>query len=1297
MVSLPPDVNTKLFYDGVWNDISGDLRLTQALEITRGVSSEGSTPDPVEASALLNNRHLEYSPRNPTSPLFGKIGRNTPIQFDLEEGGPYLLFPSGIHSVSTPDAASLDVLGDIDVRFDVQPNDWGSPQMLVIRWASGGNLHYSFAIGQNREIWFWWSPTGLSAATVSAKTTVPVPFYDDQRVTIRVTVDVNNGASGNTTTFYYADALEPEEWIPIGAPVVNSGTTSLFNATAPLFIGDNQVSLLPDGSSGISRLQGKAYGLQVRDGIDGTLEVDLDVATNAVAGGTTFTGNDGRVWTRSGTSSLSNVYTRFVGEVPAWPPLRHLTGNDKTTAINPTGITRRLDAGNKPVDSAILRFIKDMGPIECWPLTDGQNSEAGKSLLGGRDMIMTIEPGTTDKAGIWAAGSLAEWIEPVIQIPPDATGQLSGQVPALAQDETWSVDFFLRGGGNESAGVFNIYGRGAGTATNPRVWIQMVFNGNLDTLSTIWTYEENDTSSSGLVFSPNPTANIYDDALHHVRFTANPGISSTVCDLYIDGVLTATGSFAFVMEPVKTLYLGWGFLTLTNENMTDRSFGYITYWDSSAPSAAAVWDAVTGHQGERAGTRIERLATEANVVAAVQGDVSTQVQMGIQQRQKFVDLVQACATSDLGYALEKRDANALWYRSHVTLYNQTPVFTLDFSNGVVGAPFKPVDDDKLSRNDVSVQRESGGVPSRQVLEEGVMSVQDPPLGIGRYDVAYERNLYTDDLAAQLAYQYLHLGTFDGLRYTKITLDLANPRVYAMIHKIFRADVGDKIRITNLPEDLPPDDVDLLILGYTEEIGADVWRITFNCIPGEPWNVGITNDDERGRADSDNSTLALSASSAATSIKVITDPDKARWVNANPILNSNSTFDSGISGWNAFGGATIAWNSVLGHQGAGSIEVTTTGAASPRAEGARVSVAGDRQYVLSGWLHTDMVLGATASVSVNWYTALSGGSYISTSSINLATMPTGEWTYFEGVVTAPATALGAGVLTSLGGTPAAGLVWRGDELQLRDYVAASYPSDFPFDIKASGERMTVTAIAQGVEDNFTRTVTAGWGTANSGQAWSTSGGSSTDYTVGSGVGNHIMTTTNVSRRTFLDAGYADSDLYCTITVPATSTGGSQFAGVMSRYTSGADVYYVRLEFTTANAVNYTIRKRTGDVDTQLASYTTAHTHTAGDSYKIRFQTVGSTLRAKFWLNAAGNSEPHVWQMTATDTDQPSATSVGMRSIVSTGNTNTNPTIRYDDFLNIRPQNFTVTRSVNGVVKALPAGDSVSLALPVYVAL
>ena len=61
----------------------------------------------------------------------------------------------------------------------------------------------------------------------------------------------------------------------------------------------------------------------------------------------------------------------MAGEVPAWPPTRDLSGNDNYVSINPSGLLRRMDAGNRPQESALLRYIKTRSPIECWPLTDG--------------------------------------------------------------------------------------------------------------------------------------------------------------------------------------------------------------------------------------------------------------------------------------------------------------------------------------------------------------------------------------------------------------------------------------------------------------------------------------------------------------------------------------------------------------------------------------------------------------------------------------------------------------------------------------------------------------------------------------------------------------------------------------------------------------------------------------------------------------------------------------------------------------------------------------------------------------
>lgn len=63
-----------------------------------------------------------------------------------------------------------------------------------------------------------------------------------------------------------------------------------------------------------------------------------------------------------------------------------------------------------------------------------------------------------------------------------------------------------------------------------------------------------------------------------------------------------------------------------------------------------------------------------------------------------------------------------------------------------------------------------------------------------------------------------------------------------------------------------------------------------------------------------------------------------------------------------------------------------------------------------------------------------------------------------------------------------------------WVDAASAWDFPFDVRIGGEVMTVALITGPVQDAFARTVATGWGTATSGQAWTTTGGSSTDYSV-----------------------------------------------------------------------------------------------------------------------------------------------------------------------------------------------------------
>jgi len=879
MPNLPPPVWAELFYNGAWNTITDDVRVaTSAVTITRGLSSESSSDaEPTAGSCDLDSRDDRYAPRNPVSPLYGLIGRNTPMRFGYTAGTPWAAMAGllGSDALETPDAAALDVAGDFDLRLDVSLESWAESQMLCLRYIPGSAELWALEVIDGSPM-FMWSPDGTFASRISQTCTEELKAYNGQRLALRIVLDINNGAGGYELRFYTGRTVDDTEWNLLGAPIVGAATTSVFPGTAPLEIGcGTAFNSLPSGGV-LNRLRGKVYALKLLDGT--TTKVNMKTSA-ATAGGTSFVDATGLTWTKQGSAVLSNKHIRMSGEVPAWPPTRDLSLKDNYVSVTPTGVTRRMDAGNKPVDSALLRYIKFHSPVECWPLTDGPTSLGAKSMVGGSDLRQEIVIGTDTAAG-WAQGKLADWIEPCLSVKANTSGDIRGGFRRTSgTDAFWSVDLFLSGGGTPSSGQFTLFDRGAGTDADNRVFIEIIFTGNLDRLTVIRQSDGETTSSFALLANVDGVG-IYNEDPHHIRLSIDPQASSSLWYLYVDGTLRGSGTItSIVMKSVQSVYLGWGFLTLAGVTMTDRSFGYLTYWDGNGPSAADIYTAYMGFQGERAGDRIERLATEAAYVASTAGESVYQQPMGIQGRKKLLQLMNEASATNFGYLLDRRDAPEVIHRGQSTLWNQPPALTLDFSAGLIAAPFKPVDDDKLTENDVSVQREFGSVPAREVLEDGAMSVQNPEDGgVGRYDTSYTYSVETDNQADQVAGMRLHLGTYDGVRYARLTLNLANPRVYALIDDILRIDCGDKIRLTNLPADHGPDAVDVLAAGYSEEAGPNAWLVTFNCVPGEPWNAGVTNSSTYGTADTGGSILAEALDSTETAVDVFTT-GLARWVDS----------------------------------------------------------------------------------------------------------------------------------------------------------------------------------------------------------------------------------------------------------------------------------------------------------------------------------------------------------------------------------------------------------------------------------
>ncbi|MGW3025875.1 hypothetical protein [Streptomyces sp. NPDC001221] len=258
-----------------------------------------------------------------------------------------------------------------------------------------------------------------------------------------------------------------------------------------------------------------------------------------------------------------------------------------------------------------------------------------------------------------------------------------------------------------------------------------------------------------------------------------------------------------------------------------------------------------------------------------------------------------------------------------------------------------------------------------------------------------------------------------------------------------------------------------------------------------------------------------------------------------------------------------------------------------------------------------------------------------------------------------------------------------------------PTDAPWDIRVGGEVMRVTAVSPKIVDTFTRTTANAWGTADTGQAWTATTGTPSEYSTNGTQGQVAVSSVNSSRYIVTPCPSADVDLRIDVATSALAAGGSQYAHVVARYSDINNMYAARVAFRTDQTLQLTLQSRVNGAQTDLTTVTVAGTHAAAAFFTLRFQLQGTTLRGKVW--PTGTAEPD-WQATVTDASLTAAGQVGVRSTLDSANSNTLPlTYTYDNFQVVSPQTFSVIRSMNGVVKSHIAGEDVRLAYPTILAL
>ncbi|MFF0512420.1 hypothetical protein [Streptomyces sp. NPDC004250] len=830
----------------VWTDFTKDVYTRDPITHARGVRNEGAVADPAAVPLLINNRSGKYSPRNPLSPYYGLIGRNTPVRLSLPGEETYLQLDGDPATyASTPDHASLDITGDLDVRWEGEA-DWylAGAQMLIGKWtetAGERSFHMRLEGGQLRA---YVTRDGTAGPT----TFWPLPALP-RRAALRWTMDADNGAGGVTFHGYWAESLAGP-WTSLGEVTLANPVTA-YTGPAPLVIAPSQLSGI---ASGILRypMAGRVYRAEVRSGINGTIVASPDFEAQA-AGTANFVDGAGRTWTLAGAAELRDRVDRFVGEISEWPQRWAPSEKDVWVPVQAAGVLRRLGRGTKALDSALRRRIPSYGPLAYWPLEEGSEATQGYSPIAGVKPLTAkgLEWGKNDS--LPSSGPLPEVVSTGAPLPT-----LRGTVPPPASALTaWSVYFMYRLDQPNSTQRTFMRVQCTGTVAEWRI-VMSGSGSRIQALDSEGAFLVNNLISTGTdIFGKWVQLRFYvqqsgGDIEWRVDWADvggdRGGFGTTVAGTI--GRPTAVGA------PTE------GYTT----DLNGLSLGHISVWPVA--TTAAYDRAMDAWTGEAAGARMVRLSAEEGLPLAVSSLPSATELVGSQGRAPVLDLIRAAADADGGMLTEDQTSLRLLYRPRQTLYSQAPALVLDYAAGEIAPPLEPVDDDTDIRNDVTVQRD-GGSSARAVLESGPLSVQAPPDGVGVYDDSTTLSLASDEQAEPQAYWRLHLGTWDEPRYPAVTLLLhKHPE---LIPAVLALREGDVIRLTGMPKWLAPDDVDLMYRGLNETLLPRKWVVTFDCVPAGPWQVGVLGDSVRGRVDVDEggSTLVLPATAEATQLVVHT--------------------------------------------------------------------------------------------------------------------------------------------------------------------------------------------------------------------------------------------------------------------------------------------------------------------------------------------------------------------------------------------------------------------------------------------
>lgn len=849
----PLDVHVQLWYDDMWNDITGDVRGAPSdggIDIDWGQSSESGEVEPGSVTMQVNNCDGRYTPRLPSSPLYGKIGRNTPLRIYVDYDPPQIVGTStGLsgddeYEVTVSAPAGTQV-GDMliafqsfqnpltDIRNMVSPvggGQWELVNVALLQGTDKGGVAWSKLVGRDEPASYnFYFPAGTGPRGIVG--IIAIRGVDTGHLFEAQSRAVGLGGSGTT--------------VDITAPI-DTTESPLGNDPIEIYWAAGETV-----SGATTWTSEGGVGLTEQVDVNNAGELTATMATRISSPSDTYTFTaSGTLTNRHGLSVvLSSRSHRFYGEVSEWPPRGSCNDGELWVPLTASGFLRRLSRGR--VESSAIRAFYErnqenpaLAVSAYWPMEDGpEANEFGSIVPGVNPLIHRGDVEFSSFSGFFGSESVATAAEGTF------FGGKFNHVHASAATTASVLMAFEDTPPDNNTTLLQLNTRGQVSAL--RVLHTGTFLLNVQALDN----EDNVLDSTGAFnFS-----SVMTGARTLIVLSGNPVGGNLIVQLDVSEIRDDyTAETLSVADTFNGISMGDSIGVHIGRGMAGVAVGHLAVGNFVLSDATG---AAIGYYGEPAVERLRRLCLQAGVsfsafgsngkvtglkqTSSALGEIVSEV-MGEEQMGTWISKVEACVQADGGQLFEPRRRGGLFfldpgphlgYRARGAMYTQSSAAPLLYDD--LGPPFDPVDDDLLTVNDFVANRSQGGL-ARAVKNEGLLSIQEPPDGVGSYDDSETYDVSSDGQLLPIAQWEVNKGTVVDFRYPRITSPnlaiLRCPPTPPLIHYYGGIDAGDRFTVDDLPDWLPKDQVEVLELGLKERLDKYERQLQFNTVPAEPFRV-----------------------------------------------------------------------------------------------------------------------------------------------------------------------------------------------------------------------------------------------------------------------------------------------------------------------------------------------------------------------------------------------------------------------------------------------------------------------------